>query len=207
MPGRCFQHTYLQETHLFPSEMSGAACGRGTKVPAMPTTAHRKQWQPHNASQSTTGSCTDHTSQFYTNSYTIITNSMVKMHHLWTTFCQMLDLTRSDSSQAAGVSRTPAKQELPQSSSFSFLHTWKLLHSTPRYPLMHLGQPGVTRLDKEVTAVEGSITLHGRCVHNKLLKGHPKPIRWTVFPLPSAGPGLALTSLKCKYHIFLKWRY
>lgn len=27
--------------------LSGAACGRGTKVPAMPTTAHRKQWQPH----------------------------------------------------------------------------------------------------------------------------------------------------------------
>lgn len=206
MPGRCFQHTYLQETHLFPSGIVRSSLWKG----------HKGACHAHHCSQETMA--TTHTMlprtplapaqttrEFYTNPYTIITNNMVKMHHLWTAFCQRCWFWQEVT--PARVSRTPAKQELPQSSSFSFLHTWKLLHSTPRYPLRHTGQPGVTHLDKEVTAEEGSITLHGRCRHDKLLKGNPKPIRLTVFPLPSAGPGLALTSLKYKYHIFLKWRY
>lgn len=62
--------------------------GHKGACPALLITAHRERWQPHDASQNTTSSCTDHTCEFYVNPYMIVTNNMVKMLHFWTTFCQ-----------------------------------------------------------------------------------------------------------------------
>lgn len=204
---------FTGNAHLFPSEMSWAALLRGARCPActLATTVHRKQWWPLNAHQNTTSTRTDCTPQFYANPCTIIINNVVKMLNLQTTFCQRRcfnsALIKSDSRCTAWVSKTPAKQEMPQSNSFSFLHRWQLMPSPTTSPLRHVGQPGVTHLDDEVKAEEGYVTFRRSCGYNKLLKSNPKPINWTVFPLPSAGPGLTLTRLKYKYYIFPKLRY
>lgn len=86
------------------------------------------------------------------------------------------------------VSNSPAKQELPQSDSFSFLHKWQLACSSTRSPLRHVGQPGVTHLDEEVMTGEGYVTFHRRYGCNKLLKSNPKPIKRIVFSTAISRP-------------------
>lgn len=199
MVGRCFQYKHLQETLICSlPRCHEKHCWRGT-IPAMRLSHHWSQ------KATATMQCLPVQHQhrphilIWLNPYIIITNNTVRMLNLRTTFCHRYcfhsALINSDSRITARVSKSPAKQELPQSDSFSFLHKWQLVHSATKTPLRHIGQTGVTHLEEGVMTEEGYVTFHRRCGDNKLLKSNPKPFKWIVFPLPSGGPGLVLISL------------